>query len=145
MTIRLQIGHTYRTRDGSAEHTIAEIDSRGVAYTVNRGSAWWSDTGNQTRSFEYPTDLVEDVTPPTAPVRQTTVTRTEIVPGIYGRLQITHGGTFGELWVRVVPRNPLADVDYAALTAEELDALAATATQLANALRAIAAEKGTDQ
>ena len=141
MTIQLEVGKTYRTRDGSAEHTIVEIDpDDGVAYTVNRAVAWWADTGKKTRSFDYPTDLVGEVT--TGPVRQTTVTRTEIVPGTYGRIQVAYLTDNARQVVFNLTDREGQMLDRGNFDAEELDALAATLTQLANALRAIAAEKG---
>ena len=153
----LQVGKTYRTRDGKAEHTINRIDNRDgfygpVAWSPDN-KAWWANTGKSCGDTESPDDLVEEVHPtaPTAegPVRRRTVT--EIVPGLYGRLRVIAGYSegYGEPVAEVgfVNRSGV-DIARSAmiiLNAGELDALAAIATQLAVALRAIAAEKGTDQ
>lgn len=133
MTIKLQLHHTYRTRDGSAEHTIDEIDGN-IATATASNQSWWIENGQKNKRPDRH-DLVEEVTDP---VRQHTVTRTEIVPGYYGLVWVgeTFGGAIGTIGFGVSSRS---------VNAEELDALAATATQLAAALRAIAAEKGTDQ
>lgn len=151
MTIQLQIGHTYRSRDGAAEFTIDRVTDA-ISYlgpiAWSGTSAWWANTGRNFGDVDGPYDLVEDVTPTaTGPVRQITVTRTEIVPGVYNRLSVRpYGGENGRKVIAAFV--DVADDDYtpgywAAMNAEELDAAAATLTQLANALRAIATEKGT--
>lgn len=146
MTIKLQIDHTYRTRDGKHEHRIARIED-GVAYGVDTGGAWswWADSGLRMLGAINLNDLVEEVT--TGPVRRRTVTRTEIVPGTYGRLIVGQAygpdeDTGGNRWLFSLCENPS---EWAALTAEEIDQVAATLTQMASALRAISAEKGIDQ
>lgn len=135
MTIKLQLGHTYRTRDGSAEHTIDRIDDIEGEIAYAGKNSWWVFNGQKHNGpYTNPMDLVEEVTP--GPVRQTTVTRTEIVPGIYGNLQVA--SALDQNYVCVMVFREL-------FNAEELDQAVATLTQLAAALRAIAAEKGTDQ
>lgn len=131
----LQVGKTYRTRDGKAEHTI--ISTRyGDTAVAACSQVWWLSDGRKNHSRQDPEDLVEEVRPtaPTTegPVRRRTVT--EIRPGTYGIAWVgeTFDGAIGTAGFGVSSRS---------CSAEELDALAATATQLADALRAIAAEK----
>ncbi len=134
MTIQLELNKTYRTRDGKAEYKIDNLDQYGVAWAGGQG---WVRTGLRANGNENPSDLVEEVI--TGPVRQRTTTRTEIVPGTYGRLSIARGGDPTALLVHVTPRHvPSA---HTSVTADELDALAATAAQLAAALRQIATEQ----
>lgn len=118
------------------------------ATTPPRSYPWYSqnnigrydDTGRAS-SPNQPCLLYELGTPTAeGPVRRRTAT--EIRSGDYGRIRISHNSARdGTVWLGLLARtNPDVPVFYP-LTAEELDALAATATQLADALRAIAAEK----
>ena len=151
----LRVGKTYRTRDGSAEHTISRIETgytrHGDIAWGGIDNAWWANTGKSYGDLERPSDLVEEVHPtaPTAegPVRRRTVTTTEIRPGVYNRLWVKYpdGTWMGRpLLCAIVEHdepNPDRPPFLAAMNAEELDALAAIATQLADALRAIKTEK----
>lgn len=151
MTIQLELNKTYRTRDGSSEHTIDRITTDPSPYgdVAHAGHhAWWAKTGKALGDEIRPDDLVEEVT--TGPVRQVTTTRTEIVPGTYGRVWVdlpAHGDNGvnpDDIWAAIVPRGPSTHkIVMCALNAEELDATAATLTQLAAALRQIAAEQNT--
>lgn len=144
MTITLQAGHTYLLRNGT-KVTLTDRDPnrnypwKGIITELD-GTTWrdtWTDTGSvwrATQGNDY--DIVEEVLPaaqPASPVRQRTVT--EIVPGDYGIARV--GDTD-----KADPKRP--DVDFCvhtqSCTAEELRALAATATQLADALDIIASE-----
>ena len=140
MTIQLQIGRTYRTRDGKAEHTIAKInhDVATAGYET-----WWLNGSKYREPLESSNDLVEDITPSTAPAGPVRMTlRTEIVPGDYGRLRVSHADIRdANVWLGVLATSHPNAPMFHPFRAEELDAAAATLTQLANALRAIAAEK----
>lgn len=133
MTITLQLNRTYRTRDGSAEHTINDI--RDVRNSPNRlawagGLSWWAHTGRRYNPIQLPTDLVEEVTAqPAGPVRQSTIT--EIVPGNYGFVYVSEPRA-GHVHLELT--SPVFNAD-------ELAALAQTATQLAATLRQIKSEK----
>lgn len=155
MTITLHLNRTYRTRDGKSEYRIDRIDyNANTAWAVDHGHSWWADTGRKNRSREYPEDLVEEVPhtwpmrdsferleaemqaeeQPASPVRQRTVTTTEIRPGLYGRVMVSQ-------WVPESNDKPV-DVSMGGFhSADELDAAAATLTQLAAGLRAIKAEQ----
>lgn len=143
MTIKLEVGHTYRTRDG-AEYTIDRIGNN-IASEDNSSLGWWADTGRMSTHHMYTGDLVEEATHEApGPVRRRTVTRTEIVPGVYGNVHVTK--VFQTPDCDAPNKRPTPGVDLevrATFYAEDLDALAATATELAAALRAISAEKGT--
>lgn len=141
MTIKLQLNHTYRTRDGNAEHKITRIED-GAAYTAD-GYSWWSNSGLRVIDSTTSKDLIEDVT---GPVRQRTITRTEIAPGDYGHIRVDRLANDGALVVLGFKTTGGIFPDARSLFgADELDALAATLTQLAAALRAIATEKGTTE
>lgn len=137
MTIKLETGKRYY------DTTSAVVGPMRILNTLSDHS-WGS---NRMRGYRddgtsdfNPTLIAEVIGQPTSPVRTVTTTRTEIVPGDYGRVRVKLGGSRHELWVAVIPRNPLNESTLCAMNADELDALAATATQLAAALRAIAAE-----
>lgn len=151
MTLALQADHTYRARNGETFGPLRPYDHPlyvwGALDDSGRQQCWTSD-GRWVTYVEHPLDLVEDITAlapafdPAGPVRQETVTRTKIVYGVHGRLYVvdvaptTHG-----VALRFTRRDTAEGVGSGFwLNAEELDQLAATATQLAAALRAIALE-----
>ena len=76
-----------------------------------------------------------EIVTPEGPVRTETVTKRRIVPGVYGRLEVTVGATPDRVRLGLT-----SDADNKAhwvttLTATELDDLAMVASQLAEALR----------
>lgn len=134
--MKIEVGKSYRTVEGKK----AEIDDHhpdvedGFQFsgTVASGSWWWNAEGES--QFGGANTLVaewtdaEPVPPcggevPTGPTR--TVTRLEVVPGVYDGVQV--GESDGKM-VRV----SLID---GVLTANELDAAAAVLTELAKAVR----------
>lgn len=140
MTITLQVGHTYLDRNGD-EHGPMQPFHHDVYkwHSPTEENSTWRDDGRWLDDSGHPLDLIAEVlSAAPGPVRQRTVT--EIVPGDYERLRVDRGGTEGEVWISVIPRNPLVSATMVAMNAEELRALAATATQLADALDIIASE-----
>ena len=125
----LEVGKSYRRRDGSKD-TIVENDGhqshpfnskRGLSYT--KGGRYFGNT-------ESGYDLVAEWTDepaPTGPVR--TVTRKEIVPGVYGLVTVENrvGGCRLAL-----PR----DNFFCADNVDELRAAIATLTEIADAMEA---------
>lgn len=160
MTITLQLGHTYRTRDGQTVGPMINGDKHRYygdwEFTVDQyldtggtGRAWRADGtfDDHSASNEHALDLVEEVLPattPTAssPVRQRTITTTEIVPDTYGRLIVFDFPLTdtGDVSIALVPKFG-GEAKPVHMSADELDAAAATMTALAAALRQIAKKK----
>lgn len=69
------------------------------------------------------------------PVRTETVTKRRIVPGVYGRLEVTMGATPDRVRVGLTSNADNKAHWVTTLTATELDSLAMVASQLAEALR----------
>lgn len=82
--MKIEVGKYYKTRDGRK----VVIDHRGIdggefCYRSLDG-AWYRDDGRYLPNYEHPNDLVAEWID--GPVR--TVTRKEIVPGVYGKVEV---------------------------------------------------------
>lgn len=130
--MRLEEGKYYRTRDGrkvgpahSADRKYKgqdafEVDGPHVSIHLADGTY----AGRNCPDL----DLIAEWTE--GPVR--TVTRREVVPGVYGRLSVTKSSIDGEVGVRIKP-TVKGDVT-PSLTSAELKAAAAVLLELAGAL-----------
>jgi hypothetical protein len=157
MTLRLEVGKFYRTRDG---RKIGPMRDGGAAYSglfVGPGTVIIRTDGSPTthpqiylldgtvammRAGEENDILVAEWTE-SSPVRTTerTITETEIVPGIYGRLEIAPYSVDHDGWaIGITTSNGRAN-SVQTMSAEELRAAAVTLNELADALDRIAAEK----
>lgn len=82
LTLPIQAGKTYKTRDGRKVTCISAFDH--TAKFSEHQNLTWVDTGTNSKIIPNdPWDLVDDWN---SPVRE--VTRKEIVPGVYGRIKI---------------------------------------------------------
>lgn len=151
--LRLEAGKSYRTEDGS-KVTLHALDSNNAwPFTDGRGEFWSHGYGAAAHAFngqcyghryggkgpgkniaaEWPEEDAPD-----SPVRTVTLQRTEIQPGTYGRIRV---GSYDpeRNWIDIY-------IDYIGFDATDLRAAAATLTQLADGLDAIASEqKGTTE
>lgn len=130
--LRLEEGKCYRNVNGQKvgpmkRHAAAFGDQ--YCWKPFNVRGWWNDQGKAEPGRDCG-DLVSEWpdTATTGPTR--TVTRTEIVPGVYGRVSVK----------KVMPgHDPSKTVNVAIpsahLTADELDAAAAVLTELAKAVR----------
>ena len=143
MSVTIEAGRFYRTDAGGKVGPTRRISYRphspwpfacdfadsktGLLYVKLNGETQ-SGMGDHTT----PNLIAEWTDAPTGPVR--TVTRSEIVPGIYNRLGVGHQ-CGDRIWVGLVEND--GDYDLGSLLdAGQLRALAATATEIADALEA---------
>jgi len=123
--MQIEAGKYYRTRDGRKVGPM--VASPLIDYPFKDGSGFMSFTtdGHRFCADEHHTDLIAEWTEaPTGPVR--TVTRKEIVPGVYGNVIVWNDGS-GDVSVMNMR------------TATELRAAIATLTEIADALEGGAA------
>lgn len=146
--MQIEKGKFYRTRDGRKVGPVV-VDSCGFFRVDDIGH--YTGDGLYAYRGELPrndrdeaaglarNDLVAEWTD--GPVR--TVTRKEIVPGVYGRIEISpHARTaVTHVGVRF---EPMTD-GFVALDADELRAAAATLTELADALSPTPGKEGADR
>lgn len=124
--MRVETGKTYRTRDGRKVGPMGQTEWSGgkelIAGPDSFGSRrlWWID-GRGNAGYETPEDLVAEWTD--GPVR--TVTRREVVPGVYGVVLVNEKGDGSGL--ESIYTTPTLDPD-------ELRAAAAVLLELAGAL-----------
>lgn len=121
--MRLEINKKYLTRDGR-ECIVTHIDAKGKIATTHWGSKVWADSGEVIRDKKSDGDIV--ALWDEGPVR--TVTRREIVPGVYGRVNVGRKGD-GAGFTKV----PVS-MEYLFYSAEELREAAHLFNQLAEAL-----------
>lgn len=134
--MQIEAGKYYRTRDGRKAGP-AKLHSEtygfwdlGQEYEVcHEADGTYLDGGNN------PSDLIAEWVED-GPVRTETVTKRRIVPGVYGPVRVEVQAS-SEFPVRLAFVGKLSgnDIKGRGLTADELDALADTARQLAEALR----------
>lgn len=134
MGLKLEVGKKYTDRTGNVRGPLRAIRNP-AWHKFTDGNLSWGEYGAalSTRD-EFDNDLIalwQDA--PTGPVR--TVTSKEIVPGIYNRLGV--GEQSGDcIWVGLVEND--GDYDLGSLlNASQLRALAATATEIADALEGV--------
>lgn len=128
--MKLQVGETLRAEKGQ---TVGPLrwEPDGWFYVQGKRGCWLPDG---TPQDDYTTECVGSLVSE-GPVRTETATTRRIVPGVYGRLEVTMGATPDRVRVGLT-----SDVNnkahwVTALTATELDELAMVASQLAEALR----------
>lgn len=135
-------GRDAMTRDGrratEIKRSSAEPDDCVLSGLVDGVRHIWVENGYYfADKWPAPLDLVADADPlpATGPVRERTIR--EIVPGVYGRLRISHYDPGRALSVRFVTRTGLDfDGAPASLTTSELDAVIATLTAIRDAMEA---------
>jgi len=118
--MQIEVGKYYRTRDGQKVGPM--VANTFIDYPFKDGSGLMSFTtdGHRFCADEHHTDLIAEWTEaPTSHVR--TVTRKEIVPGVYGNVIVWNDGS-GDVSVMNMR------------TATELRAAIATLTEIADAL-----------
>ena len=121
--MQIEAGKHYRTREGSRVGPMAYHE---YGWSADDGFTIYDTNGRRVLGIgEEPTDLVAEWQDG-GPVR--TVTRREIVPGVYGIMSIkeNHPRHTNSVNVCIQPTHA---------TADELDAAARTLQQLAEALR----------
>lgn len=125
--LKLEVGKYYRTRDGRKVGPM-EPHRKKEWLTDGKGALWSSFTGERYYGCAPADDLIAEWTDaPTGPVR--TVTRKEIVPGVYGCVNL--GAVDGDS-AQIRLQNPgFLETWY---TAAELRAAIATLTEIADAL-----------
>jgi len=127
--LKIEAGKYYKTRDG---RKVGPTRASGPYFYVGEMTYYYD--GRRCRSHETADDIIsewQDETP--SPIR--TVTRREIVPGVYGRIKIT--GTYqGNRVTMDWDRNDIitAAVPIVGMSAEELREAAHLFNQLAEAL-----------
>lgn len=87
MTLKLEVGKTYKRRDGVIID-IVELVEGGIIYPFrcDRGQTYTPEGEMFGTKDPSPYDIVSEVKPETpSPVR--TVTRKEVVPGVYGNVK----------------------------------------------------------
>ena len=145
--LRLRAGGYYRTRGdlrvgplrpwGHDEKYIWTEDEGGYLYN-DRGVCWGT-------SYESSATLIEEwaepITPAPTPVQTHTTVRTVIVPGEYGRVAVEHPSAAPDRVSIAFDREIGTGGEWYIMGATELRAAAATLTQLADGLDAIAAER----
>ena len=140
MTVTVKEGHFYR--DGHGEKR-GPMEAEHSYFVDARGWGFYANGQRMAKSGEYhPDHLVAEwvETDAEGPVR--TVTRREIVPGVYGRVLVTEAGKgdagYGGVCVEWCNRNgePHSQNyrDPALMTAQELRSAAMVLSQLAEAL-----------
>ena len=88
MTLKLEVGKTYKRRDGTLIRITGTTDSIVYPYKDEEGISYTKDGVYWKIEEPDRRDLIEEVKPETpSPVR--TVTRKEVVPGVYGRISIS--------------------------------------------------------
>ena len=137
MALKLEVGKFYRTRDGRKIGPMRN-DKGIVNHPWDDEVSWhfYSDDGRADDGPDY--DLIAEWTDTTtSPVR--TVTRKEVVPGVYGALRVDAANDCGKVLIGF-DRSHLDDgrIKHGALMqamdAKQLRALAETAIALADAL-----------
>lgn len=134
MALKIEAGKYYRTRDGRKVGPMvrpAKPDEYPWHGTGPLGNCiWYRSEGGKFHGpiMQNALDLIAEWTDePTGPVR--TVTRKEIVPGVYGRVEVTADGAVRFVWARGVTQGGPT-----LMSAPELRAAAAVLTELADAL-----------
>ena len=128
MSLQLEAGKFYRTRDGRKVGPITETRSMyGYRWSVTGVDALWNDRGidGNAPSGLQPSDIIaewSDAPAETGPVR--TVTRREIVPGDYGHVWVGEG----------MVQEALIKIERSFMTAAELRAAIAILAEIADAL-----------
>ena len=136
MGLKLEVGKYYRDADGNKRGPMSQDPGfDGLIWDEgdeDRGNDYhWMKDGQAGAGARHAVDLIAEwPDAPTGPVR--TVTRKEVVPGIYNRLGV--GEQSGDcIWVGLVEND--GDYDLGSLlNASQLRALAATLTEIADAL-----------
>lgn len=130
--MRLEEGKYYRTRDGRKAGPVRRIDGEWNAANAQDGNWRYDDDGGLTNFGGDDLDLIAEWTE--GPVR--TVTRREVVEGVYGRLKVNQTyATEPSVGIKLVDRNgkELGESG-AGMTSTELKAAAAVLLELAGAL-----------
>lgn len=132
--MKLEVGKYYKTRDGRKVGPMllwGDIEYPFSDHPIS-GTSIWKDDGSSTYHRQECTIISE--WPSDSPVR--TVTRKEIVPGVYGKVSIHHLYTDEGF-----PLVAISDCDshkvrtvHVAMTPTELRAAAATLIEIADAL-----------
>lgn len=138
MAINIEAGKFYKTRDGRKVGPM--VDAGGDDWPFysdgTDGAPCWKRSGEIShKNVCMPLDLISEWPAETpSPVRS--VTRTEIVPGVYGRLRVIDDAPDKRNGVGVtfVMRGTETVCSSAALTASELRAASLVLGQLADAL-----------
>ena len=137
VTISKSIKHSSAKFYKSGELVALEID--GLAHQAAEDSFMpiWRIISRAEDYQPSDDDLIAPAHPeqaPTSPIR--TVTRKEIVPGVYGNVSVKQGakGTVGVAIVGDVHADPRVYIGHCYVTASELRAAASTLTEIADAL-----------
>jgi len=118
--MKIEVGKYYRRRDGQKVGPMARSGCNNFPWHQSGLYMTFKDNGRRFDCQEHPTDLIAEWTEaPTSHVR--TVTRKEIVPGVYGNVIVWNDGS-GDVSVMNMR------------TATELRAAVATLTEIADAL-----------
>lgn len=146
--MQIEAGKFYRTRDGRKIGPMRKIFSYGCSWEGNmqigRVICYYENGAHMPNGHAHENDLVSEWTDGTwdselsainGPIR--TITRKEIVPGIYGQVKV---GEIVDVPDCERPDNPAAlyiyvDFREACLSADELEAAAIVLTQIAGVLR----------
>lgn len=129
MEMKIEAGKYYKTRDGRkvgpmSAHRDNQGDKDDIWMVGNDSlSARWQDGTSAHDHSLRPSDLVAEWTD--GPVVTETVTKTRIVPGVYGAVTV---GAYDN-------KSVVAYIGMTFYNADELDAAAAILTQLAEGLR----------
>ena len=131
--LKIKEGKFYRTRDGRkvGPMEVNDDDYRHTYPFYFGGISYTPEGSVSTANIEYECDIIAEW--PEGPVR--TVTRREIVPGVYGRIKVTgtyHGNRVTLDW----DRNDVlaAAVPIVGMSADELRSAAMIFSQLVEAL-----------
>lgn len=131
--VEIREGGFYRTRDGRKVGPARPADdyAYGLGYKWSLGVEWYyQDNGIAGNGTHEPHDLIAEWTDePASPIRE--ITRKEIVPGVYGVIEIWKPielpGDSGRVVDIEIIRNPMSE--------SELEAAASVFMQIAAALR----------
>ena len=125
---KIEAGKYYKTRDGRK----VGPTRTGGQYIYVEGRSYYYD-GRRCRSHETGDDLISewlDETP--SPIR--TVTRREVVPGVYGRFEVTGTYMKNRVTLDFAPSSVGTSVPIVGMNAEELREAAHLFNQIAEAL-----------
>jgi len=138
--MKLEVGKYYRTREGEKVGPMRGHADGGWYAANDKCERGWYDNGARFYGSRDSTIIAEWTDEPAAPKPSATgpvrtVTRKEIVPGVYGDVSVSWGRGSDEIALCLVKHGEKADyVGHCFLTATDIRAAIATLTEIAEAL-----------